>query len=131
VALGFYAMKGLPLQQAVWLIPLIYLVRALWIYLALAARLRLAHRRALRAVTGALLLSALAAAVSALLLWVLAPLPAMAAAAATTLLLALLALRGWPHALLAPEFVSLLRNRAARSAGLSRLCRLIGLQPAV
>jgi PST family polysaccharide transporter len=129
VALGFYAMQAWPLAQAAWLIPLIYLLRAAWIYHALAALLHLAHRRALRAVAGALLLSALAAAVSALLSLALAPLAAMVAASVSTLVLAILALRGWPHALLAPEFVTLLRNRAVASSGLQRLCRWMGLKP--
>ena len=132
VALGFYAMKAFPLEQAVWLIPLIYLLRTVWIYLTLAAHLHFPHRRALRAVTGGLLLSVLAAGVSVLFSLVLAPLAAMLAASLTTLLLALLALlalRAWPHALLAPEFVTLLLNRSTDSAGLAKVCALIGLRP--
>jgi O-antigen/teichoic acid export membrane protein len=130
-AAGFYFLSSRPLAQVVWLVPLIYLLRAAWIYRALAAHLRLPHRRSLRAVAGGLALSALAVGVSEALRMAMTPLAAMVLASLATVVLGAAALRLWPHALLAPEFVSLLQNRAAESSGLQTLCRLMGLKPAV
>jgi O-antigen/teichoic acid export membrane protein len=130
MAVGFYALSSRPLEQVVWLVPLVYLLRAAWIYSALAAHLRLQHGRSLRAVAGGLALSALAVGVSELLGMTLAPLAAMLLSTLATVVLGAAALRLWPHALLAPEFVSLLQNRAAESSGLQTLCRFMGLKPA-
>ena len=131
VAAGFYALSSYPLELAVWLVPLIYLLRTAWVYRALASHLQLQHRRSLRAVFGGLALSALAAGISWLLGLALTPLVAMLLSSVATVVLGAAALRLWPHALLAPEFVSLLQNRAAESSGLQTLCRLLGLKPAV
>lgn len=131
MAAGFYALSSWPLAQVVWLVPLIYLLRSAWIYRALAVHLQLRHRRSLRAVAGGVALSALAAGISGLLSMTLPPLAAMLLSSVATVVLGGAALRLWPHALLAPEFVSLLQNRAAESSGLQTLCRLMGLKPAL
>ena len=92
ILLGFYAMRNLPLPWAVWLVPLLFMLRTIVAYLILAARLRIRLRRGLRAVFGGVALSGLVACTSLLVGLALAPLPALFLASALGLLLALLAL---------------------------------------
>lgn len=132
IVVGFYAMRSLPLHWAVWLMPLLLMLRTAVAHFVLAARLNIAHRRSLRAVLAGVAVSGLVAGVSVAVDLVLAPFPALAllVAGLVSVLLALLALRIWPHTLLAPEFVNLLQNRAVESSALQTVCRLMGLRPA-
>ena len=97
VATGFYVLKELPLKYAVWLVPLVCLARAGLFYLALAPRLHLRHRRALRALRGAVVLTALAAGASLAFGLLLPGVAGMVVATVTTVLVALLTLRVWPN----------------------------------
>jgi O-antigen/teichoic acid export membrane protein len=127
IALGYMALAGASLAHAVWLIPAVYALRAASMYSLLASRLKVDHRKTLRAVFGGLALAVIVLSVA----WVTSHwselLPAVMASAALSLLLCWATVRLWPHALLAPELSALLRNRAGDSALLGLACRLIGL----
>jgi PST family polysaccharide transporter len=127
IALGYMALAGTSLAHAVWLIPAVYALRAASMYSLLASRLKVDHRKTLRAVFGGLALAVIVLFVA----WVTSHwserLPAVIASAALSVLLCWATVRLWPHALLAPELSALLRNRAGDSALLGLACRLIGL----
>jgi PST family polysaccharide transporter len=126
--LGFFAMQDQPLSMAVWMVPMLFTVRALWVHAELSVRLRLAHHRTIRAVRGAALLSLGVALSSVLSNWMLPPLPALLSATICAAFTAGLALKFWARSLLAPEITSLLMNRAATSPGLARLCQFLRLR---
>lgn len=124
--LGFIALAETPLARAVWLIPAMYALRMAWVYRALTIRLKLNHWRALRAMSGGLVLCMPVGLVCWLAIAGLPPLPALLASCLGTLLLCWAAVYLRPQ-LLAPELVALLQGRAGDSAFIAMLCRLIGL----
>lgn len=52
LVIGLAALSDLPLNEAVWLIPVLYFVRFLLMYIALATRLKLAHTETIAALLG-------------------------------------------------------------------------------
>lgn len=127
VGAGFFALRNHELVWAAWLIPLFYAVRCASAYFSLEIRLKFGHWRAMRAVLAGLTITLLVSAVCCVVgLW-LSPAPALFTNAVVSAALSLAALRVWPHLLLAPEFITLLLNRAPTSAGLAKMCQVMGL----
>ena len=127
VAAGFYALRNHELVWAAWLIPLFYAVRCSGAYFSLETRLKFGHQRAMRAIMAGLIITLLVSAVCYVVgLW-LSPTPALLTNVVVSAALSLAALRAWPRLLLAPEFVTLLLNRAPTSAGLAKMCQAMRL----
>jgi hypothetical protein len=126
---GFLLLRELPLAQAVWLVPVMYALRMLWLVRALAQRLRLGAASLLRAAAGGAGLSLLALALTGVATALVGPVAALLLASAATLLLSGLLLWWRPRWLLAPELATLLQNRAGTSALFARFCRWTGLTP--
>jgi PST family polysaccharide transporter len=129
VVAGFWTLSRFPLENVVWLIPLIYALRVLLVYLAFSARIGLHARRTLRTLACGLFFAAvtlvihLASSRFAGESWLSA-----GAGALLTTALCLLALRATAGVLAPPELATLLRSRAAESAPARWLSHLIGVR---
>lgn len=125
---GFLCFRAYPLKHVVWLVPVVYLLRALWFQRLLGRRLQLQTGAMMQALRGGLLLVLMAAVLSLGLRARLTDLPAMGASAALSLLLALAVLRQWPALLLGPALMQAMQAGAPASAASRRLCAFIGLE---
>lgn len=125
---GFCWWQDLPLTQVVWLVPLVYLIRALWFLSLLGRRLRLHARQFALSLQGGALLVGVTALVSASARAWLPALPALAASAVLVLILALCAVRLLPTVVLGEVLRQSLPAVAAESAALRRLCAFLKLE---
>jgi hypothetical protein len=126
---GLFMLRGLPLLLAVWLVPALYVLRAVLVTWALARRIDLAGRRVVHTYLAGVVLAVLVILVSEACqrLVGLDGWTDVVAAAATGLLACLLLLRLGSSWMLVPDLRQMLLARADAS-GMSRaLCMLLGL----
>ncbi|MBV8502326.1 MAG: oligosaccharide flippase family protein [Paucibacter sp.] len=129
---GYAALAGWPLAEAVWLVPVLSLIRSILIVRALLPRLNLSVRHVLHACAGGAAL-AIAAALMAGAGLMLAPSPwtSVLVSAGLSALACTAVLRAAGRHLLVAELRSVMIQRAAGSVWARRACGWLGLQPGV
>lgn len=127
---GLWLLADRPLAQAVWCLPGIYLLRAIWFHGLVARRLQVGGLT-LAALRGGGAAVALVGAVSLLAAAALPELPALAVAASCGPLLVAFAVRQWPRFFFCDELRELLLGQASASAMVRRLCRWLALTPPI
>lgn len=125
---GLWLLASWPLAVAVWVVPGIFLLRALWFHALVVRRLEVGLR-SLSALIGAASLLALVAAASLLASALLPQALALPLAGAGCALLGLLLLRQWPGHFLREELRAMLLGQAASSASIRRICAWLALAP--
>ncbi|WP_373715405.1 oligosaccharide flippase family protein [Roseateles sp.] len=127
LAACFFAWSDRPLAEAVWVVPFVYALRALWMLAALSRALKFNVFTALASMRGGAMLATLAVAICLLgRPWM----PGLVHLAVSGLLVvgvSVCLLRIFPRQLFGPELTELLVGRAAESRPLAMLCRMLGL----
>jgi PST family polysaccharide transporter len=132
VLVGLPLLSGLPLAQAVWLIPVTYALRGIWMVVALAKELVLplgALAHALRGGTVLVAVAVLLGLVSGSLLHDFGGIAIGLAHGGGLVVVSLLLLRLIPRQLLSVELLDLLRNRAGTSRVIARFLAWIKVAP--
>lgn len=130
VVAGLMVLAGQPLQRAVWLVPLVYAGRAIWVGVALGRRLGISARAAWTAVRGGSAVSAGVVTLAWTLQGAIGPLGAAAASAVLTIVGTWVVVRILPRWLLTNELRQMLSAHADRSRAGAWLCRALGIQAA-